>query len=101
MTLDPCHVTREPQQAACGVQAASTLMGRVLDLLGYILAVYCVIKMALCAKAALFGEDFSSDPASRALSLLLLVTSRGTVHVNLQVCCAVLCCAVLLSLIHI
>lgn len=67
------------------LQAASTLLGRFLDLLGYILSVYCVIKMVLCAKAAVFGEDFSSDPASRALSLLLLVTSRGKVHVNLQV----------------
>ena len=69
----------------CALQAASTLTGRGLDLLGYILSLYCVVKMVLCAKAALVGEDFSSDPASRALSLLLLITSRGKVHVNLQV----------------
>jgi hypothetical protein len=72
------------------LQAASTLLGWVMDMLGYLLSVYCVIKMLLCAKAALFGEDFSSDPASRGLSLLLLVTSRGKLHINLQVCCTLL-----------
>lgn len=56
-----------------------------MNVLGYILAAYCVIKMLLCAKAAVFGEDFSSDPASRALSLLLRVTSGGAVHINTQV----------------
>eukprot|EP00892_Ulva_mutabilis_P008886 jgi/Ulvmu1/636/UM010_0006.1 len=64
--------------------AASTLLGRLMNVLGYVLAAYCVVKMLLCAKAALFGEDFSSDPASRALALLLRVTSGGAVHIDTQ-----------------
>ena len=51
-------------------------------MLGYALAAFCVLKMFICLKSVLFGDDFTSDPATRALGLALRVFSRGSVTVN-------------------
>ena len=67
------------------------MLGRLLNVLGYALAAYCVFKMFACLKSVLFGEDFTTDPATRALGLLLRLFSRGSVKLNVQVRC---CCFV-------
>ena len=36
--------------------------------------------MFICLKSVLFGDDFTSDPATRALGLALRVFSRGSGH---------------------
>jgi golgi pH regulator len=64
------------------MQASLTVLGRVRNALGYCLAVYCVFKMFASLKSVLFGEDFTTDPASRMLSIVLRIFSRGSLHLN-------------------
>jgi len=40
--------------------------------------------MFFSAKSLMFGEDFTSDPVSKALGFLVQVASKGRLVVNLQ-----------------
>ena len=64
------------------VQAANTFRGAVLNALGYALAAYCVLKAAACLKSVLFGDDFTSDPASRVLGLAVRIFSAGSIKID-------------------
>lgn len=40
--------------------------------------------MFFCVKALMFGEDFTSDPVSKALGFCLRSFSKGRLVINLQ-----------------
>ncbi|KAL3150850.1 hypothetical protein ABBQ32_000603 [Trebouxia sp. C0010 RCD-2024] len=58
------------------------LWGHLKNLLGYLLSVYCLFKMYTCVRSLIFGEDFSSDPVSRVLGLILRKSSGGQLQVD-------------------
>ena len=58
-------------------QAASTLL-KVISSDG------CGCRMLFSVKALLFGEDFTSDPVSKAIAFCLRSFSRGHLVRNLQ-----------------
>ena len=39
-------------------------------------------RMYSCVRALIYGEDFSSDPVSRALGLIVHLFSGGQVQIN-------------------
>ena len=42
-------------------------------------------RMYTCVRSLIFGEDFSSDPVSRVLGLIVHKSSGGQVHVDTAV----------------
>ncbi|KAK9914979.1 hypothetical protein WJX75_003304 [Coccomyxa subellipsoidea] len=64
--------------------ASRTLAGHAKNFLGYCLSFYCLFRMFFCVKALMFGEDFTSDPVSKALGFCLRSFSKGRLVINLQ-----------------
>mmetsp|Transcript_21307 Transcript_21307/g.64114 ORF Transcript_21307/g.64114 Transcript_21307/m.64114 type:complete len:476 (-) Transcript_21307:3142-4569(-) len=59
-----------------------TLLGHAKNFTGYLLSAYCIYRMYACVRALIWGEDFTSDPVSKAVGYALRYFSGGTLTVN-------------------
>ncbi|KAK9807389.1 hypothetical protein WJX73_010862 [Symbiochloris irregularis] len=62
-----------------------TLLGNCKNLLGYLLSIYCLYKMFTSLRGLIFGEDLTTDPASKAIGMVLGAFSHGQLVVDVRI----------------
>jgi hypothetical protein len=72
------ELKRERQRAV----ESRTLLGNLKNILGYFLSLYCMFKILTSIRSLVFGEDFTSDPVSKVLGLVIGAFSGGQVTID-------------------
>eukprot|EP00873_Tetraselmis_striata_P001407 jgi/Tetstr1/421671/TSEL_012610.t1 len=62
-----------------------TAVGHLKNLVGYVTSGYCVFKILQSIKNLVFGDDFTSDPASKFVGFAVRNLTGGSINVDIAV----------------